>query len=232
MRQRLIRYTATITAALMLSACATTGANDASLTPDQRALRDHTANYTATGAVAGAALGCLAGVLLSGKNKGAGCAAGAVAGGALGAGVGYYQAQRQNAVGQQSVDYRAERDALNREVEKTKTTVAAAHRITVEAKNDISRLKRQAASSQANQRQLEERVRLAKDDHAEMEKVAKGIQGTIDQLEQDIRSGHGGKNGDDHLDVKRRQLIEERNKLQRDMRALDGIIDDSGAKTS
>ncbi|MBT9568177.1 MAG: OmpA family protein [Thiobacillus sp.] len=100
-----------LTAALLLSACAT---NDMG---DSRPL-----NKTEKGAIIGTASGAVLGAVINHKNRGKGALIGAVGGGLTGAGVGYYmdkqakdlQAQLQPEIqrGEISIDRRASDNAL------------------------------------------------------------------------------------------------------------------------
>lgn len=223
MKRRFTRYVALATVTMMLAACATTDGGNANLTADQKALRDYTSDYTVTGAIGGALAGCLAGALLS-NNKGAGCAGGAVVGGAIGAASGYYLAQRQRSVGQQSVDYAAERDALKQEVAKAQETLKSANRIVASTKSDIKQLKRQVASSQATNQQLQARLEIAKQDLEAMEQMEKKIAANIDQVKSDIQAQRGDSSNVAMMKTQLQKLESINKALKKDREQLEAEI--------
>lgn len=185
-----------IIASLILSGCVTTQGsqgNDAALTPDQRALRDFSAEYTGTGAVAGAIAGCALGALVSKNDRGSGCLVGAAAGGALGAGGGYYLAQRQKEAGTQGVSLATERSELDREVAAMQHQTAVINRVTQQTQQEVQALARQVASGQASREQLESRLKMERDTLRVMVDVQKRLKGTIEKLEIDIREKRGSR---------------------------------------
>ncbi|MCG5241331.1 glycine zipper domain-containing protein [Azospirillum doebereinerae] len=222
MALRGIRITAALTLVLFSAACTTTGSSSATLSPDQKALRDYSADYTVQGAVAGAVLGCVTGALLS-RNRAVGCAAGAAVGGAAGGTGGYFLAQRQNQVGATSAAYTVQKSDLDGKVEESRQAAALSAKIASTAKADIRQLQRQVASGQASNAQLMAKVREAEQDRESMTNASKKMEDTIGKLETDINSGKGSKSDVAYMRTKQAQLVAEKRKLDATISDLAGV---------
>lgn len=103
--------------ATLLSACATTGTDDANLTPAEKRMRQQASTFNQTVAE-GAAVGCVAGailgILISNRHQGNGAAIGCAAGAAAGGATGYAVASSQES-------YANEEARLDDEISKVKT---------------------------------------------------------------------------------------------------------------
>jgi hypothetical protein len=156
-------------ALLMLGACAS-AANDPTLTPAQRALRQQSERFNetvATGAVAGALLGALAGALLAGNNRGnmaGGIALGAAAGAAIGGGTGYYIASRNERYATREQAAQSRLEAAQRESADLARTAALSDQVSRENAAKLADARRRYAAGQITRAQLDGEVRAAQSD--------------------------------------------------------------------
>jgi DNA repair exonuclease SbcCD ATPase subunit len=151
----------------LLAGCADSGANDPSLTPEQRRIRVQRAEQDRTvggGAIAGAVLGGLIGLAVGGSNRGAAAAVGAVAGAAVGGAGGYYIAKRKQQyanenerLGAMTSDVRSENQNLAQYVADTRTVVA-------HDKADLARLRAEFTNRRASRADLDRRIAIAEQD--------------------------------------------------------------------
>lgn len=163
--------------AVGLGACAS-AANDPSLTPAQRALRQQSERFNetvATGAVAGALLGALAGALLAGDNRGnraGGIALGAAAGAAIGGGTGYYIAQRNERFTSREQAAQSRLEAAQRESADLARTASLSDQVSRENETRLANARRQFAQGQITRAQLDGQVRQAQSD---LELIRQGV---------------------------------------------------------
>jgi hypothetical protein len=156
---------------LMLGACAS-AANDPSLTPAQRALREQNGRFNetvGTGAVAGALLGAVIGALLAGNNRGnraGGIAIGAAAGAALGGGAGYYIGTRNERFASREEAAQARLEAAQREGADLARTAMLSEEVARENEAKLADAERRLAAGAATRTQLAGQVRSAENDLA------------------------------------------------------------------
>lgn len=214
MGSRTLRLFSALSALLVLSACATTGGP---MNPDQKIVADYTAEYVGAGIGIGAIVGCGLGALLSKKNAGKGCAVGAAVVGATGAGLGVYAARSQGQRADESAAIAANQDAVNAEIARTRQVSAAAERMAISARTDITSLRQRVAMGQASQQQLVARVAQVNRDRASLDKVAQNLRGEIAQTNAVIE-----KNVFSDAEVAR--LVSARNELQRELARIEQAI--------
>ncbi|MCC7283288.1 MAG: hypothetical protein IT556_12955 [Acetobacteraceae bacterium] len=201
-------------ALLMLGACASS-ANDPSLTPAQRALRQQTERFNetvATGAVAGALLGALAGALLAGNNRGnrlGGAAIGAAAGAALGGAGGYYIAGRNQRYASREQAAQSRLEAAQRESADLARTAALSDQVSRENAAKLAAARERYAAGQITRAQLDAQLRQAK---ADLALIQQGVEHSI-KVEGAMRTdGVGGEAS--RVATSREQMQESADRLQ------------------
>lgn len=211
-------------ALFMLSACANSGANDPSLTPAQRALRQQNERYnetvstgTATGAVAGALLGAILGGLLAGNNRGnraGGIAIGAAAGAALGGGAGYaagnYIAARNQRYSSREEAAQSRLEAAQQESAKLAQSAALSDQVARENEAKLTDARRRYAAGQITRAQLDTQVQQAQSDLGLIREGVDHSQKVEGAMRSDGLSGEASR-----VATSRQQMQESADRLQR-----------------
>lgn len=162
----------------LLGACAS-AANDPTLTPAQRALRQQSERFNetvATGALAGAALGALAGALLAGNNRGnraGGIALGAAAGAAIGGGTGWYIASRNERYASREQAAQARIEAAQRESADLARTAMLSDQVARENEAKLADARRRLSAGAITRQQYAQQVASARKD---LELIQDGVE--------------------------------------------------------
>lgn len=199
----------------VLGACAS-AANDPTLTPAQRALRQQTERFNetvATGALAGAALGALAGALLAGNNRGnraGGIALGAAAGAAIGGGAGWYIASRNESYASREQAARSRIEAAQRESADLARTAMLSDQVARENEAKLADARRRLAAGAITRQQFAGQVNAARKD---LELIQEGVDHSRKvegAMRQDGISGEASR-----VATSRQQMQESADRLQR-----------------
>ncbi len=222
-----------LAAALVLSACASSGSRPSSPSSEQSALYNYASSFpaqgAAIGAVAGAILGCTIGALAS-SNAGSGCAIGAAAGGAGGAllgGAGGYlvsENQRQYANQEERLYYLSR--AADRELAKARNARQDAQQIVTNHRTQLASLEEGYKAKKVSEQSLERALSEARYDLEQIERASEGLQSQIDVVSDGIaQAQNSGSPNAQALIRQRNALIAERNLLDQQLVALDIEID-------
>lgn len=131
---------------LLLGACETPGAMDASLTPQQQELREQSTRWNRTmltGVAAGAALGAGAGYAFGGQNRGLWTAIGGLSGAAAGGLAGSWVANRNLDFERQELSAEQRATAATQIANNLNTSASSAEAVTAENRRRLASLQQQ-----------------------------------------------------------------------------------------
>ncbi len=229
-----------LAAAMLLSACASSGTRPNNPSAEQSALYNYADSFpaqgAAIGAVAGAILGCTIGALAS-QNKGRGCAIGAAAGGlggaALGAGGGYLVGANQREYASEEQRLYAMSKAADVELAKARNARQDAQQIVAGHRQKIASLEEGYKARKVSEASLERAVEEARFDRDQIERVSSGLEDQISAVQSSIARSAGSSSPNLNALVQRRNaLLNERNLLNQQLVALDIEIDRAEALLS
>lgn len=216
-----------LAASLALSGCATK-------TGDRATLHDQSDRMTesmAMGAGAGAALGAIIGMIVS-DDKAAGAGIGAAAGAALGAGAGYVVNARQQEYASREERLDAMIDATRAEVAESRKTVTAANRVVAEHRRTVNALKAEYRRGTLPAAEYRQRLAVVREDQQALAKIVAGTDRQVAELDKEIAALRREGANTAELAELRRQLIDDRNTLRRQLAALTGAVDNAPAPVS
>lgn len=222
-----------LAASMVLAGCVTTASRPSNPSQQQNALYEYAESFPAQaaigGAVIGALIGCAAGALSADDNAGAACATwgavGAAGGAALGAAGGYIIAENQKQYASEEQRLQGLSEGADRELQSARRARAAAERVTVAHRTEIANLRNKYNSGQASREQLQAAVNEAKYDRDQIARAKGGLEAQIGLLDEEVRKQRqAGANVPNKLLAQRNELKTERDRLERQIQALNGEI--------
>jgi hypothetical protein len=230
------RYSCLAVAVLFLGGCATHSYTEASMTSDERLLREQSDDFVQEnmfgGAATGAIFGCILGAVLgaslgsSGKDAAIGCGAGAGAGALIGGVDGYMQAKEaqyqanQVAMAQSvAADVRAQNQELQRAVD-------TAQRVVDNDRQRLAQLQSQVAAKQMTLEQARAEADVIRDNSAQIADILAAAREKRDNF---IQARNDLATSDTYeLDQEIDQLNHEIAKLEQQLASINTSLDLTG----